>query len=476
MLTRIIDICFSLFGLLVLAICYPLVALLIKLDSRGPVFFKCSRVGLNGKIFQMYKFRTMIEGAEGIGPSVSPLGDPRVTQVGRLLRRLKVNEFPQFINLFKGEMTLFGPRPESPDLAALYPPEAKKIFLVKPGLIGPNQILRRNEEEGYPPGVDPKKYYLETILPGKLAIDLQYIENKSFLKNVKLFFQIIWVILTGVLSRRILLNNWTQILLLVADACLCLFSFTLSHLLRFESFRVGLPVFYKLLPLVVLVRLPIFFFFDFYHSLIRYLSFSDIKRIFTGVPVSSVFLVAFAFFFGTLQGYSRMVFLIDCFCLSFLLTGYRWLAWEYLHYQKGITIVKDDKMNILIWGAGDYGDLCLRYLRKDPSVEIVGFIDDDPAKRGKRMDGVKILGDRYDLQIITQLFKIKQVVIAITKAPAHELKQMICACHDLGLKTQIFMEKMQMKEAKPDLLSSEEPLPTNDCFPNRRKTIIWDES
>jgi lipopolysaccharide/colanic/teichoic acid biosynthesis glycosyltransferase len=475
MLTRIIDICFSLLGLLVLALCYPLVALLIKLDSRGPVFFKCNRVGLNGKIFQMYKFRTMVEVAEGLGPSVSPLGDPRVTSVGRLLRRLKVNEFPQFINLFKGEVTLFGPRPESPDLAAAYPPEAKKIFSVKPGLIGPNQILGRNEEESYPPGVDPIKYYIETLLPRKLPTDLQYIENQSILKNSKLFFQTLWVILAGVLSRHLLLNNWTKILLLLGDAFFCLFSFTLAHLLRFESLQVASPGFYKLLPLVVFVRLPVFFFFDFYQTLIRYLSLSDIKRIFTGVTVSSVALVGFAFFFGMLQGYSRGVFLIDCIYLSFLLSVYRGLAWKYLRYQRGKTTVKDVKMSILIWGAGDCGELCLRYLRRDPSFEIIGFIDDDLAKRGKRMDGVKILGDRHDLQLITQLYKIKKVVIAIAKAPVHELKQILRACRDLGLKTELFLEKIQVKEAQSDLLSLEEPLPTSGYLPLMRKITIWDE-
>jgi lipopolysaccharide/colanic/teichoic acid biosynthesis glycosyltransferase len=153
MLTRLIDLCLSLIGLLVLGVCYPLIALALKLDSRGPVFYQCRRVGLHGKIFSMYKFRTMYETPMALGPSVSPLGDPRVTPVGRVLRRLKLNELPQFINLFKGEMTLIGPRPESPDLAAAaYPAEAKKIFTVKPGLIGPNQILGRNEEESYPPG------------------------------------------------------------------------------------------------------------------------------------------------------------------------------------------------------------------------------------------------------------------------------------------------------------------------------------
>ena len=172
MIMRMIDLLFSLIGLLGLIIMLPFVELLIKLDSKGPVFYLGDRVGLNGKIFKMYKFRTMYETPDIQGPSVSPEGDPRVTTVGQILRRLKLNEFPQFLNVLKGEMTLVGPRPETPDLAAAYPPAARKIFSVKPGLIGPNQILGRNEEELYPPGVDPQKFYIEQILPQKLPLDL----------------------------------------------------------------------------------------------------------------------------------------------------------------------------------------------------------------------------------------------------------------------------------------------------------------
>jgi lipopolysaccharide/colanic/teichoic acid biosynthesis glycosyltransferase len=467
MLTRITDICFSLFGLLVLALCYPLVALLIKLDSRGPVFFKCNRVGLNGKIFQMYKFRTMYEMPVTLGHSVSPLGDPRVTPVGRLLRRLKVNELPQFINLLKGEMTLIGPRPESPDLAAAYPPEAKKIFSVKPGLIGPNQILGRNEEESYPPSVDPIKYYVEILLPRKFPTDLQFIENKSILKNLKIFFRALWVILAGALSRRLLLDNWTQILLLLGDAFFCLVSITLAHLLRFESLHVHFPVFYKLLLLAILVRLPVFFFFDFYRTLIRYLSLLDIKGIITGVTVSSLAFVAIAFFLGMLAGYSRGVFLIDWLCLTFLLTGYRGLAWRYQQFLRRKTLVEAPRINVLIWGAGDCGELCLRFLRNErrPSFEVMGFIDDDPAKRGKRLNGVKILGDRHHLKIITQLYKIQQVFIAIAEAPLPELKQMLRACRDLGLRPQMFLSKTELKEPKHFQQPLEEPLPANGYFP-----------
>src|SRR5665647_1510666 len=165
MITRLLDILVSCIGLFLLLLMLPWIGLLIKIDSRGPIFYRCRRVGQDGKIFLMYKFRTMYETPVNLGPSLSPEGDPRVTSVGRVLRRLKINEFPQFINVFKGDMTLIGPRPEAPDLAAVYPEGAKEIFSVKPGLAGPNQIMGRNEEELYPQGVDPVKYYIEHILP-----------------------------------------------------------------------------------------------------------------------------------------------------------------------------------------------------------------------------------------------------------------------------------------------------------------------
>ena len=155
MLNRALDIIVSLVGLLILLMMLPVIAILIKLDSPGPVLYAGRRVGKDGKIFKMFKFRTMYRTPKPLGVSVSPQGDPRVTPVGLWLRRLKLNEFPQFFNILRGDMTLVGPRPEAPDMAEKYPPEARKIFSVKPGLLGPNQILGRNEEDLYPRGVNP---------------------------------------------------------------------------------------------------------------------------------------------------------------------------------------------------------------------------------------------------------------------------------------------------------------------------------
>src|SRR5208337_5466194 len=214
--------------------------------------------------------------------------------------------------------------------------EARKIFSVKPGLIGPNQILGRNEEELYPPGVDPQKFYIDQILPQKLPLDLQFIDDQSLLKNFKYLLRGALVTITGAISRRHLLENLSQIFLLLTDTALCLVSFILAHLLRFDGFKSPMvaAACYRGLPWTVLVRLPIFIYFGFYNVLIRHLALYDIKRVFKGVALASISLVAVAFLSGLAAGYARGVFLIDWLCLSTLLIGYRALVMKlYLRYK-----------------------------------------------------------------------------------------------------------------------------------------------
>jgi len=442
MITRTIDIIFSLLGLLLLLFMLPWIALLIKLDSRGPVFYRCKRVGQGGKLFQMYKFRTMCKTPVNWGSSVSPQGDPRVTSVGGVLRRLKLNEFPQFINILKGDMTLIGPRPEAPDLAAAYPESAKIIFSVKPGLAGPNQILGRNEEELYPPGVDPIKFYIEHILPQKLPLDLAYIRDKSFLKNLKYLLLSLKVTVTGAISRRHLTDNRSQIYQMLTDMALCLLSFCIAHHLRYEGFvdPGSRKFFYGILPWIVLVRLPTFIYYGFYHTLIRHLSFYDIKVVIKGVAISSLLLICGSFFLGlVIYGYSRAVFLIDCFCLTTLLVGYRAVLMKLYLRHKARTSTEDKRM-VLIWGAGDAGELCLRYLQKDKHTdyEVAGFIDDEPLKQNRRINGVKVLGNRHHLKVLKQLYKTQEIFLAMHNISKVELLQSLKICRDLQLEAKLF--------------------------------------
>jgi lipopolysaccharide/colanic/teichoic acid biosynthesis glycosyltransferase len=415
MLTRVLDIIVALFGLTILILMLPVIGLLVKFDSKGPIFYKCDRVGKKGKIFKMYKFRTMYETPMPLGASVSHQGDPRVTPVGRLLRRSKLNEFPQFLNVLKGEMTLVGPRPESPDLAAAYPPEARPIFSVKPGLVGPNQIIGRNEEENYPQGVNPTKHYIEEILPVKLPLDLEYVRKKSFLQDLKYLFWGARVTITGAISRQHLRNNLSQFSLLVADSLCCLLTFFLAYLFRFNHVfpMADYTAFWKILPLTLLTRIPLLVYFGSYRSLIRYLGLSDLKHLFLGVSIGSAGLVLIIWLSGFSMGdYGRAVFFTDWLSLSFLLMGYRAILKSIQNNRKQAE--KSEPRRALIWGVGDEGRWCLRYLRQslNPSYEVVGFIDENPKMRHRRIDGLEVLGDHYQLEVLVPLHKIQEIFVA----------------------------------------------------------------
>ena len=170
MLKRIFDFVIALIGLLLLLPLMLLVAVLIKLDTTGPVFYRQRRVGLRGEPFAIFKFRTMVPGADKMGSRLTTKRDPRVTRVGQILRWFKIDELPQLINILVGEMSLIGPRPEDPHFVTFYTLAQRTVLSVRPGIIGPSQIFGRDELECYPEGLkDTEGYYVEHVLPDKLA-------------------------------------------------------------------------------------------------------------------------------------------------------------------------------------------------------------------------------------------------------------------------------------------------------------------
>jgi lipopolysaccharide/colanic/teichoic acid biosynthesis glycosyltransferase len=158
-------------------------AVLIRWQSPGPVFFRSPRIGLNGQEFRIWKLRTMVLGADK-GAPLTGRADPRITPVGRFLRKWKIDEFPQLINVLRGDMSLVGPRPETPVVVASYSPEEREVLSVRPGITGPSQIRWRHEEDYLPPGVDTQAYYLAEILPRKLQTDLEYVRNRSLMRDL----------------------------------------------------------------------------------------------------------------------------------------------------------------------------------------------------------------------------------------------------------------------------------------------------
>jgi lipopolysaccharide/colanic/teichoic acid biosynthesis glycosyltransferase len=185
---RLFDLFFTIPGLLLLAPVMACLAIWIKLDSEGPVFFRQERVGRLGKSFKIYKFRTMCLNAEAQGRQITVGNDPRITQSGFFLRKYKLDELPQLLNVLVGEMSLVGPRPEVPRYVALYPEDIRQIVLsVPPGITDFASIEYKDENDILGSAANPDKAYIEDILPTKLEYCLRYVQTRS----LKLDFMLI---------------------------------------------------------------------------------------------------------------------------------------------------------------------------------------------------------------------------------------------------------------------------------------------
>jgi len=186
MTKRAVDLFLSLCGLIVLTPLSAAIAIAIKLDSRGPILFKQERVGLDGQPFEILKFRSMVKDATRLAPNVSSTDDPRVTGVGAFLRRWFLDELPQLINVLKGDMSIVGPRPETPEYVALYSPEERKVLSVKPGIVGPSTLAFVNEPEILAGCEDPHSYYIDTLMHQRVKLDLEYLEHQSLRYDLQL--------------------------------------------------------------------------------------------------------------------------------------------------------------------------------------------------------------------------------------------------------------------------------------------------
>lgn len=191
---RLFDIVASGVGLLLLSPLFLLVAIWIKLDSPGPVFYRQVRVGRYNRDFRIFKFRSMRVGADK-GSLVTIGGrDPRVTRSGYFIRKFKIDELPQLINVFIGDMSLVGPRPEVRHYVDYWTKEQLRVLDVRPGITDPASIKFRNENELLEKAEDPEKYYIEVIMQEKLRLYLKYVEKHNFWYDIKLIFQTFWVI------------------------------------------------------------------------------------------------------------------------------------------------------------------------------------------------------------------------------------------------------------------------------------------
>jgi len=188
---RPFDLIFSFVGISLFLPVGALIALIIKIEDGGPIFYIQERVGQGGRHFKMIKFRTMIRDADKIGSAITIGKDSRITRVGRWLRSFKLDEFPQLFNVLKGEMSFVGPRPEVPKYVTLYNDTEREVLNLVPGITDPASIIYRNENEILGKFGDPEKHYVEKIMPDKIRINLEYAKKANVLSDIFVILQTI---------------------------------------------------------------------------------------------------------------------------------------------------------------------------------------------------------------------------------------------------------------------------------------------
>jgi len=195
-MTRIFDVFASILGLIVLSPLFLIIAICIKLDSRGPVYYKQSRVGKNNKDFMLYKFRSMGMGSDRKGLLITVGNDDaRITKMGSFLRQYKIDELPQLINVLLGDMSLVGPRPEVRRYVDMYSQNQMEVLRVRPGITDVASIEFSDENELLKKQSNPEAFYINEVMPKKLELNLQYLENRTLLSDIKVILDTIFKIL-----------------------------------------------------------------------------------------------------------------------------------------------------------------------------------------------------------------------------------------------------------------------------------------
>ncbi len=453
MMKRAFDILAVIAAILVLWPLFVLIAVLIKRDSPGPVIFRQVRIGQGLRPFVIYKFRTMVNEAEAAGRQLTIGSDERVTAIGQLLRRYKLDELPQLLNILKGDMSIVGPRPEVPRYVDLFKSEYARILKVRPGLTDLASLKFVDEAALLRRAADPELEYRSAILPEKIRLALRYARQSSFLFDLAIMAQTFLCLCHVPLavceipeanagSKRVgsaphrtmkgLVVRWRRPIIVALDLCLIVLANYLAFWLRFDG-DIPLTVieeFLGSLPWLIVFRGAAFSFFRLHEGLWRYTSLWDFRNILVGVASSTLAMYAWVQMAASPPNYPRSVFIIDSLLLVGFLTGVR-LSVRLLRDE----VIYRQKKKVLIIGAGDSGERVVREMKiQRPShYEPIGFIDDDRLLLRKRIHGVKVLGTRQDLPHILPETEPDEVVVALTHARPALLREIITALEPFKL-------------------------------------------
>jgi len=418
---------------LVLAPAFLVIALLIKRDSAGPVFYRGERVGRNGKRFRIYKFRTMAADADRRGPGITAQDDPRITRFGKRLRRSKLDELPQLLNVVRGQMSLVGPRPEIPEIVGQYSPLFQRLLALRPGITSPASLAYRNEEKLI--GTNAS-HYGEVILPDKLALDIRYLLRHTFWTDLRIIAQTIGVVFgfDSFAFRWFARSVRRVVPWLLLDAPIIAAAFYFALFLRLLDMTSGTRSYVGavtrwIVPLLILY-LVMTLLWGVHRRIWRFASAADVRPIFGATATATATALGFDVFSsgrGPRLLPLGVVLLGGCFTacgMVFIRFGSRLLRGLLPPGRVG------EGTRAIIYGAGDAGQhLALRVLTHQSGdvYDLVGFVDDDPRKRGQRIHGLPVLGGRQDLAHVVERRSIDLVIIAINNVRGEDLRRILTA-------------------------------------------------
>jgi FlaA1/EpsC-like NDP-sugar epimerase/lipopolysaccharide/colanic/teichoic acid biosynthesis glycosyltransferase len=439
MARRSIDLIVSLAALGLLFPVFLLVAVAIKLDSPGPVFYAQERVGRRGRTFRILKFRSMVVDAARLGPLVTGNADPRVTRMGRLLRLLKIDELAQLINVLKGDMSLVGPRPEIPAIVEQYTEKQRKVLEVRPGITGPTQLAWIGESDTFPPGVDVYEHYTKQFMQEKLKIDLEYVRTRSLGSDLWYVIRTPVAIGGKIVTTLNFPPHIQQCARLTLDCCAVVAANLWAFMVRFDWTLPEKEVQHLLygLPVACAAYLVSFITLRTHRSIWKFAGIEDLWQIIKASALGGS-LHGFAVVLLGWHGYPRSI-LILIVPLTVLLTGgMRFLV--RLGAQRRATIPSaTNGRKVVIIGAGETGELIAREILGNPLLgyRLIGFVDDDPKKEGATIHGRSVLGTIDRLPEVAKTYAIQEAIIAIATATSNELRRIggICARTGLEFKT-----------------------------------------
>jgi FlaA1/EpsC-like NDP-sugar epimerase/lipopolysaccharide/colanic/teichoic acid biosynthesis glycosyltransferase len=420
---RLFDVIFSILGLIFLFPLFLVIALLVRWDSAGSILFSQRRVGRDFKPFDVYKFRTMVADAPEKGGLLTSSHDPRITRVGRILRRAKVDELPQLWNVLKGDMSLVGPRPEVEKYVEMFKGDYQEILEIRPGITDIASLTYSDEETILRDKPDPEKYYIHVLLPEKIRMAKEYVRHASLGYDLKLISLTLLKIIyphDRVLDFITVLTPFRRPIVIGIHILIFALASYLAFFIRFDGKipNSEFAAFLRYLPILVAIRIIFLFTFALDQGLWRFVSVKDVLNISGATTLGTlVFFFIVRTVFGD-EGYPRSVYVMDWFLNVFMLGSIR--LFRRLHEKRHGR--KMFKKRVLVIGAGSAAEMLLREVDSSPyyPYEVIGLIDDNPLKKGLMIRNVKILGDRKALSEIVDEEKPDEFLIAIPSASRSE--------------------------------------------------------